>query len=123
MGADLGDPPPLEDRDPVYFASSAEFHDWLEANHDGAADVWVAIHKKGSAKTGITLAEAQDQALRFGWVDSLARKVDDDAYKLRFTPRRPGSNWTDANIARAEELRAQGELHEAGIRAFEARKR
>jgi uncharacterized protein YdeI (YjbR/CyaY-like superfamily) len=111
------------DGDPVYFASPDEFHAWLERNHDKAADVWVAIHKKGSERSGITLAEAQDQALRFGWVDSLARKVDDDAYKLRFTPRRPTANWTDANIARAEELIAAGEMHEAGVRAFEARKR
>ena len=110
------------DGEPVYFASPADFHAWLEANHDDAEDVWVAIYKKGSEKTGITLAEAQDEALRFGWVDSLARKVDDDAYKLRFTPRRPGSHWTDANLARAEELRAEGEMHEAGIRALEAHK-
>jgi uncharacterized protein YdeI (YjbR/CyaY-like superfamily) len=113
----------VPDGDPVYFASPEEFAAWLEANHDGAADVWVAIYKKGSGKTGISLAEAQDQALRFGWVDSLARRVDDDAYKLRFTPRRPDGNWTDANIARAEELIAAGEMHEAGIRAFETRKR
>ena len=111
------------DGEPVYFDAPEDFHAWLEANHDGAGDVWVAIYKKGSSKIGITLAEAQDQALRFGWVDSLARKVDDDAYKLRFTPRRPGSNWTDANLARAEELRGKGELHESGTRAFEARKR
>ncbi len=111
------------DGEPTYFDSPAEFHAWLEANHDGDADVWVAIYKKGSGKTGITLAEAQDQALRFGWVDSLARKVDENAYKLRFTPRRPDANWTDANVARAEELRAQGEMHEAGIRALEAWKR
>jgi uncharacterized protein YdeI (YjbR/CyaY-like superfamily) len=110
------------DGDPVYFASPSEFHAWLENNHESAADVWVAIYKKGSAKTGITLAEAQDQALRFGWVDSLARKVDDDAYKLRFTPRRPNANWTDANVARARELIARGEMSEAGVRAFEARK-
>ena len=112
----------MPDGDPLYFDSPEEFRAWLEDNHDSAADVWVAIYKKGSAKTGITLAEAQDQALRFGWVDSLARKVDEDAYKLRFTPRRPTANWTDANVARAEELIAQGEMHEAGIRAFEARK-
>ena len=109
------------DGDPAYFESPSEFHEWLEANHETAPEVWVAIYKKGSKKSGITLAEAQDQGLRFGWVDSLARKVDEDAYKLRFTPRRPSGNWTDANIARAEELIAQGEMHDAGIAAFEAR--
>jgi uncharacterized protein YdeI (YjbR/CyaY-like superfamily) len=110
------------DGDPVYFDSPEEFSAWLERHHEDAADIWVAIYKKGSGKTGITLGEAQDQALRFGWVDSLARKVDEAAYKLRFTPRRPRGNWTEANIARAEELRAQGLMHESGIRALERRK-
>jgi len=112
----------VPDGDPVFFDTPEVFGAWLEANHESASDLWVGIYKQGSEKTGVTLAEAQDWALRFGWVDSLARKVDDDAYKLRFTPRRPTSNWTEANVARAEELRAQGLMHEAGLRAFEARR-
>ena len=112
----------VPDGDPTYFADGDEFEVWLEQNHDAATDVWVGIYKKASAKTGISLGEAQDRALRFGWVDSLERRVDDDSYKLRFTPRRPNSNWTDANVERAEELRTQGLMHEAGIRALERRR-
>jgi uncharacterized protein YdeI (YjbR/CyaY-like superfamily) len=107
----------------VFFASDEEMRAWLEANHATAAELWVGIYKKGSGKTGVTLAEAQDEALCFGWVDSMSRRIDDDSYMLRFTPRRPDSNWTEGNFARAEELRAQGRMHEAGIRALERRRR
>jgi uncharacterized protein YdeI (YjbR/CyaY-like superfamily) len=105
----------------TFFASGAEMRGWLEANHATAAELWVGLYKKGSGKSGITLGEAQDQGLCFGWIDSLARRIDDDSYMIRFTPRRPRSNWTATNVERVEELRAQGLMHEAGIRAFERR--
>jgi uncharacterized protein YdeI (YjbR/CyaY-like superfamily) len=57
----------------------------------------------------------------FGWVDSMSRRVDEESYMLRFTPRRPRSTWTPGNVARAEELVAQGLMHESGARAFERR--
>jgi uncharacterized protein YdeI (YjbR/CyaY-like superfamily) len=103
----------------MFFASGEEMHDWLEAHHATATELWVGIYKKASGKTSVTLREAQDQGMCFGWVDSMSRRIDDDSYMLRFTPRRPRSNWTEGNIARAEELRAQGLMHEAGIRALE----
>ena len=106
----------------TFFASGAEMRAWLEANHATASELWVGIHKKGSHKTGITLSEAQDQGLCFGWIDSLGRRIDDDSYMIRFTPRRPRSNWSAVNIKRVEELRAQGLMHEAGLRAFERRR-
>ena len=107
--------------DAVFFASAEEMRTWLEAHHATAPELWVGLYKKGSGKTGITLQEAQDQGMCFGWVDSLARTIDDDRYMLRFTPRRARSNWAERSIQRAEELRAQGQMHEAGIRAFERR--
>ena len=106
----------------VFFASGQAMRDWLEANHASADELWVGIYKKGSGKTAVTLPEAQDVAMCFGWVDSMSRRIDDDSYMLRFTPRRPQSNWTPGNVARAEELIAQGLMQEAGIRAFERRK-
>jgi uncharacterized protein YdeI (YjbR/CyaY-like superfamily) len=106
----------------MYFASPEEMAEWLEDNHATAQEVWVGLYKKGSKKTGITLSEAQDQGIRYGWIDSLARRVDEDSYMLRFTPRRPNSNWVAGNVARAEELIAQGLMHESGLRAFERRK-
>jgi uncharacterized protein YdeI (YjbR/CyaY-like superfamily) len=108
---------------PVFFASGEEMRDWLDAHHADADELWVGIYKKGSSRSGIAVPEAQDQALRFGWVDSLSRTIDEERYMLRFTPRRPQSNWTAKNVARAEELRAQGLMHESGIRAFERRRR
>ena len=105
----------------VFFASGQELRDWLEANHATAGELWVGIYKKGSSKTNVTLPEAQDVAMCFGWVDSMTRRVDEDSYMLRFTPRRARSNWTAGNVARAEELIAQGLMHEAGVRALERR--
>jgi uncharacterized protein YdeI (YjbR/CyaY-like superfamily) len=105
----------------VFFASGEEMRAWLEAHHATAAELWVGIYKKGAGKTSVTLREAQGEAMCFGWVDSMSRRIDDDSYMLRFTPRRPRSSWTPGNVARAEELRAQGVMHEAGIRALERR--
>jgi uncharacterized protein YdeI (YjbR/CyaY-like superfamily) len=106
----------------VFFASGEALRDWLEANQATADEVWVGIYKKGSGKTSVTLQEAQDVAMCFGWVDSMSRRIDDDSYMLRFTQRRPRSSWTPGNVTRAEELIAQGRMHEAGIRAFERRR-
>ena len=94
---------------------------WLEANHASAGELWVGVYKKGVEKTSVTLAEAQDVAMCFGWVDSMSRRIDDESYMLRFTPRRPRSNWTPGNVARAEELIANGLMHESGLQAFERR--
>jgi uncharacterized protein YdeI (YjbR/CyaY-like superfamily) len=106
----------------VFFASPEEMRAWLEARHATATELWVGIYKKGSGKASVTVQEAQDQGICFGWIDSLSRRIDDDSYMLRFTPRRPGSDWSARNIARVEELRAQGLMHEAGIRAFHRRR-
>jgi len=107
---------------PVFFASGEEMGDWLEKNHATASELWVGIYKKGSGRTGVTLSEAQDAGMCFGWVDSMIRRVDDDSYMVRFTPRRQRSSWTQGNVARAEELIDQGLMHESGLRAFERRR-
>jgi SAM-dependent methyltransferase len=107
---------------PVFFTSSEELRGWLEANHASATELWVGIYKKGSGKRSVTVEEAQEQAVCFGWIDSLGRRIDDESYMLRITPRRPGSNWSAINIERVERLRARGLMHEAGIRAFERRR-
>lgn len=106
---------------PVFFDSPQAMREWLEANHASAAELWVGIYKKGVEKTAVTLGEAQDVAMCFGWVDSMSRRVDDESYMLRFTPRRQRSNWTPGNVARAQELIEQGLMHESGLAAFERR--
>jgi uncharacterized protein YdeI (YjbR/CyaY-like superfamily) len=107
---------------PLFFTSSEELRDWFEANHATATELWVGIYKKGTGKPTVTVEEAQEQAVCFGWIDSLGRRIDDDSYMLRLTPRRPESNWSAINIARVKRLREQGLMHEAGVRAFEGRK-
>jgi uncharacterized protein YdeI (YjbR/CyaY-like superfamily) len=107
---------------PVFFTSSEELRGWLEENHATATELWVGIYKKGSGKRSMAVEEAQEQAVCFGWIDSLGRRIDDESYMLRLTPRRAGSKWSAINIERVERLRAQGLMHEAGIRAFERRR-
>jgi uncharacterized protein YdeI (YjbR/CyaY-like superfamily) len=104
-----------------FFASGDELRSWFETNHATATELWVGIYKKGSGKPTVTMPEAVDQGLCFGWIDSKGRTIDDERYMVRFTPRRAGSSWSRRNVERVEELRARGLMDEAGIRAFERR--
>jgi len=107
--------------EPTFFETPADFRAWLATNHDSAAELWVGFYKKGSGRPSITWPESVDQALCFGWIDGLRKSHDDDSYKIRFTPRRARSTWSAVNIARVNELHAQGLMHPAGLSAFEAR--
>ena len=103
------------------FGSAAEFRDWLQANHDAAAEVWIGYYKKGVPKTSVTYPESVDEALSFGWIDGITRRIDDEVNATRFTPRRKRSNWSAANVTRVGELTTAGRMHPAGIAAFERR--
>jgi len=107
---------------PRFFATTARFRAWLERNHDTAAELWVGFHRKGSGKPSISWPEAVDQALCFGWIDGIRKRVDDTSYMNRFTPRKPMSTWSDRNVKRARELIEMGLMAPAGLRAFEARR-
>jgi uncharacterized protein YdeI (YjbR/CyaY-like superfamily) len=107
---------------PRFFATTARFRAWLERNHDTAAELWVGFHRKGSGKPSISWPEAVDQALCFGWIDGIRKRVDDTSYMNRFTPRKPTSTWSDRNVTRTRELIEQGLMAPAGLRAFEARR-
>jgi uncharacterized protein YdeI (YjbR/CyaY-like superfamily) len=107
--------------DALFFGAPAELRTWLDANHDVARDVWIGYWKKGSGRRGITYQQSVDEALAFGWIDGLTRKIDGDRYATRFTPRRPTSNWSQANIRRVGELAVEGRMTPAGMRAFAAR--
>lgn len=107
--------------DVTFFDSSADFRTWLEAHHDQVQELWVGFYKKNSGKSGITYMEAVDEALCFGWIDGIKKKVDDDSYTNRFTPRKARSNWSAVNIQRVGELSQLGRMHPAGLKAFDAR--
>jgi uncharacterized protein YdeI (YjbR/CyaY-like superfamily) len=106
----------------TFFKSPAAFRKWLEKNHDKAAQLMVGFYKRGSGRPSITWPESVDQALCFGWIDGVRRRIDDESYSIRFTPRRRGSIWSAINIKRATELQEQGLMHAAGVREFEKRK-
>jgi uncharacterized protein YdeI (YjbR/CyaY-like superfamily) len=108
--------------EPIYFESAAAFRAWLEEHHETATEVWVGQWKKHTGKPTVSWAEAVDEALCFGWIDGLLRRVDDERHMQRFTPRKPSSNWSAINIANVERLRTEGRMRPAGEAAFARRR-
>jgi uncharacterized protein YdeI (YjbR/CyaY-like superfamily) len=107
--------------EPRFFATPIEFRSWLEENHERASELLVGFHKRGSDRPSITWPESVDEALCFGWIDGVRRRLDDESYTIRFTPRRPRSHWSNVNVRRIEELRREGRVRPAGLRAFDQR--
>ena len=108
--------------EPVFFETEAGFRRWLEANHESAAELLVGFWKKGSGKASIDWPQARDQALCFGWIDGLRKSLGDDAYTIRFTPRRKGSIWSKVNVERFTALKAAGLMTAEGERVYEENK-
>ena len=106
---------------PAFYATPEEWRAWLEANHADAREHWVGFHKRGTGRPSITWPESVDQALCFGWIDGVRKRVDDDRYMIRFTPRKRSSRWSRVNVARVAELTEAGLMHPAGLAAFAAR--
>ena len=106
---------------PMYFRSAAEFRRWLQKNHDRASELFVGFYKKDTGLGGITYQEALDEALCFGWIDGVRRRVDERSYTNRFSPRTKRSTWSAVNIKRVRELIAEGRMAPPGQRAFEGR--
>jgi uncharacterized protein YdeI (YjbR/CyaY-like superfamily) len=104
-----------------YFQSAFEFRRWLDMNHDRESELWVGFFKRDSGKGGLTYAEAVEEALCFGWIDGLKKRVDDLSYTHRFTPRRPKSNWSRTNLQHVERLKKAGRMTAAGLKAYAAR--
>jgi uncharacterized protein YdeI (YjbR/CyaY-like superfamily) len=105
--------------EPTFFPTEADFRRWLETNHETAPELLVGFWKKSSGKRSIDWPQARDQALCFGWIDGIRKSLGDDAYTIRFTPRRKGSIWSMVNVARYEALKAAGLMTPAGERAYE----
>ncbi len=96
----------------------ADFRDWLAANHNTKKEIWLVLYKKNSGKTSITYADAIEEALCFGWIDSLAKSLDAERRVQRFSPRRKGGNWTELNRTKARRLIEEGRMSEAGRAAL-----
>jgi uncharacterized protein YdeI (YjbR/CyaY-like superfamily) len=107
--------------EPTFFATPADFRAWLERHHESHSELIVGFHKRGTGRPSITWPEAVDQALCFGWIDGVRRRIDDTSYSIRFTPRKTRSTWSAVNIKRMKELVEEGLVAPAGLAAFERR--
>jgi len=106
---------------PRFFRTPAAFGMWLEKHHADVDALWVGYYKTDTGKPSLTWPESVDEALCFGWIDGIRKRIDDVSYMIRFTPRRPGSIWSSVNTARARALVDERRMQPAGLRAFEAR--
>lgn len=112
----------MSEDEPIFFDSPAAFGTWLEEHHDTATEVWIGYYKKATGKQVMTWSQAVDEALCWGWIDGIAKRVDDESHKQRFTPRKPTSNWSAVNVAKVEQLRKQGRMRPPGEAAFARRR-
>src|SRR5215471_826710 len=91
------------------------WRDWLVSHHRSESEIWLVFHKQHTGVASIDYKAALDEALCFGWVDSLVKRIDERRFARKFTPRRADSRWSDVNRKRYAELEASGRLHPAGI--------
>ena len=107
--------------DPIFFASPKEFRRWLERNHASQKELHAGFHKRHTGKPSMTWSQSVDEALCFGWIDGVRKSIDGESYLIRFTPRKPRSNWSAVNIKRVAELTKLGLMKPEGFEAFSKR--
>lgn len=108
-----------KDAPTLYFASAGAWEQWLAANHAKSDGIWLRIFSKESGQKTVTYAEALDEALCYGWIDGQKKKLDDDSWIQKFTPRRTRSIWSKRNIEHIERLTNEKRMKAAGLKAFE----
>jgi uncharacterized protein YdeI (YjbR/CyaY-like superfamily) len=104
--------------DPTFFKDAQAFRKWLESNAATSSELLMAYYKVATGQRCMSYSESVDEALCFGWINGVRRRVDDRTYLIRFTPRRPSSIWSAVNIAKVERLRAEGRMTPSGETAF-----
>jgi uncharacterized protein YdeI (YjbR/CyaY-like superfamily) len=108
----------MEIGETLYVTTPEEFRKWLAENHRSKKEIWLIQYKKAAKKPSINYVAAVEEAICFGWIDGLEKSMDTERYVLRFSPRRPKSNWTETNKERARKLIAEGKMTEAGFAAL-----
>ena len=121
MRGERARPAPAGSGSPLFFEAPADFRAWLAEHHDARDELWVGYYKKGTGLPSMTWPESVDEALCFGWIDGIRKSIDEERYKIRFTPRRPGSHWSARNLGRMEHLIAEGRVAEPGMAAYRKR--
>ena len=102
----------------LYVKTRKEWRKWLEKNHTSSEEVWLIYYKKPSGKPRIPYGDAVEEALCFGWIDGKIKRVNEEHYIQRFTPRRPGSRWSKYNVERVMKLINDGKMQPSGLLAF-----
>ncbi|MEO0583269.1 MAG: YdeI/OmpD-associated family protein [Bacteroidota bacterium] len=106
---------------PLFFESSSDLHQWLQENHQDAAELWVGIYKKQAGKASVTWDEVKLEILCFGWAEGKIQPLDADSYAVRINPRKSKSKWSLSNVKRFQELVDVDLVTPMGIKAFETR--
>lgn len=99
----------------VYFKNRKEWRDWLKQNHDKSNGIWLIFYKKHTEKISLAYEDAVKEALCFGWIDSIVRRIDDEKFARKITPRKAKSNWSKLNKKRADQLIEDGLMTEFGM--------
>jgi uncharacterized protein YdeI (YjbR/CyaY-like superfamily) len=107
---------------PLFFKKQADLRQWFEKNYLQLTEQWIGYYKKNSGKESITWSESVDEAICFGWIDGLRKSIDDESYMIRFTHRKPGSNWSAVNIKKVQKLTLLALMKPEGIEAYKKRK-
>lgn len=105
----------------LYAASREDWREWLEKNHDTEKDVWLIYYKKHTGRARIPYDDAVEEAICFGWIDSTVKKIDEEKYVQKFSPRKAGSKWSELNIKRARKMIKEGMMTETGLLKFKER--
>jgi len=108
-----------KDFEQIFFIDRNKFRNWLEKNHKKSPGIWMIYYKKHTGNEGITYREALEEALCFGWIDSIIKKVDEERYVRKFTPRINTSNWSDLNKKIVNTLIDEGKMTRAGLEKIE----
>ncbi len=106
---------------PLFFKTPTELRKWFVKNHDKSTEQWIGYYKKATKKESITWDESVEEAICFGWIDGLRKSIDDEAYMIRFTPRKPNSFWSLKNMKTIKVLIEKGLMHEAGLAIYAQR--
>jgi len=106
---------PSRPRKVVEAGTAAQWRAWLATHHDSEREVWLIFHKHHTGRASIAYEDAVNEALCFGWIDSLIKRLDDARYARKFTPRKLGSRWSTANRKRYARLQAEGRLTASGV--------
>jgi uncharacterized protein YdeI (YjbR/CyaY-like superfamily) len=109
----------MEISEKIYFVNRKQWRDWLEKNHETAKDIWLIYYKKNSGKPRIPYNDAVEEALCFGWIDSILKSIDKECFVQRFSPRRKKSQLSEANKERIRQLSKAGKMTDAGYKSIQ----